>query len=150
MQALGERLIDLTDQQLEAIDTDAELLEHVRAARKMSSHGALRRQKQLIGKKMREVDPEPIRQALTRFGRDAQLFNALFRQAEHWRDRIVETGRPALAEFATATGCASESLERCLTELHNARNERQQKHARRQLFREVHRLMTAKMHNGAV
>ena len=33
-------------------------------ARSIKAHGALRRQKQYIGKVMRHVDPEPIRAAL--------------------------------------------------------------------------------------
>jgi ribosome-associated protein len=49
---------------LRSLPLEEDLLEAVVDARGMKSHGALRRQKQYIGKVMRHVDPEPIRAAL--------------------------------------------------------------------------------------
>jgi len=150
LQALGEQLIDLSNDQLSAIDTDAQLIEHVLAAKKIQSHGALRRQKQLIGKIMRNIDPEPIRQALSRFAAEGKVSNALFKEAEQWRDRIANNSEQALSEFSSATGCASATLTSCVAELHSAHDARRQKHARRALFREVHRLLMSKMHSTTV
>ena len=48
---------------------DEDLLEAVLEAKRMSKRGALRRQKQFIGKLMSRVDPEPIRAALARLQR---------------------------------------------------------------------------------
>jgi ribosome-associated protein len=73
LQSLGERLIDLNAEQLASITLDDQLLQAVRTAQGTKSHGALRRQKQLIGKLMRQVDPEPIRIALHAFGREGRL-----------------------------------------------------------------------------
>ena len=53
LQQLGERLIDLSADELEALPIDERLRDAVLAASKMRAHGALRRQKQLIGKLMR-------------------------------------------------------------------------------------------------
>lgn len=66
LQALGEQLIRLPLQQLDKIPLPHELLEAVQIARSLKSHEALRRQKQYIGKLMRAVDPELIKQALAR------------------------------------------------------------------------------------
>jgi len=66
LQKLGETLIALKESELRQIGLDEELLAAVLDARQMKSHGALRRQKQFIGKLMRRIDPEPIRAALTR------------------------------------------------------------------------------------
>ena len=63
-QKLGEELITLHDADLRSLPLEEDLLEAVVDARGMKSHGALRRQKQYIGKVMRHVDPEPIRAAL--------------------------------------------------------------------------------------
>ena len=63
-QKLGEELITLRDVDLRSLPLEEDLLEAVVDARGMKSHGALRRQKQYIGKVMRHVDPEPIRAAL--------------------------------------------------------------------------------------
>ncbi|MBT8102855.1 MAG: DUF615 domain-containing protein [Gammaproteobacteria bacterium] len=66
LQKLGEDLITLKESDLRQIGLDEELLEAVLEARQIKSHGALRRQKQYIGKIMRRVDPEPIRAAMLR------------------------------------------------------------------------------------
>ena len=89
LQDLGEQLILLGDQELDTIQTDGYLIEQVREAKRISAHSALRRQKQLIGKIMREVDPEPIREALAALGQSDRMEKSVFKQAEKWRDRIA-------------------------------------------------------------
>ena len=66
LQKLGEELITLRESDLQAMSLDEDLLEAVLDAKRMKKHGALRRQKQYIGKLMGRVDPEPIRTALER------------------------------------------------------------------------------------
>lgn len=66
LQKLGEELIALHESDLQEMGLDEELLEAVLDARQIKSHGALRRQKQYIGKIMRQIDPEPIRAAMKR------------------------------------------------------------------------------------
>jgi len=68
-QKLGEELITLRAADLQSLALDEDLLEAVMEARTIKSHGALRRQKQYIGKIMRHIDPEPIRAALERLRR---------------------------------------------------------------------------------
>ena len=64
LQVLGEQLIGFQEAQLRAMHLDGELLDAIVLASKIKSHSALRRQRQLIGKLMKHVDPEPIRAAL--------------------------------------------------------------------------------------
>ena len=64
LQKLGEELVALKESELLRLELDEDLLEAVQDARKIKSHGALRRQKQYIGKLMRHVDPQPIRDGL--------------------------------------------------------------------------------------
>ena len=68
-QKLGEELISLRESDLRSMSLDEDLLEAVLEAHGMKAHGALRRQKQYIGKIMRHLDPEPIRAALERLRR---------------------------------------------------------------------------------
>jgi ribosome-associated protein len=63
-QALGERLIGLKEADLVKLPLPDELREAVRAARRIKARGGLARQKQYIGKLMRDVDPLPIETAL--------------------------------------------------------------------------------------
>jgi ribosome-associated protein len=69
-QKLGEELIPLQEADLHAMGLDEDLLNAVLEAKRMKKHGALRRQKQYIGKLMGRIDPEPIREALQRLRRD--------------------------------------------------------------------------------
>jgi ribosome-associated protein len=70
LQKLGEELITLRESDLAQVPLDEDLLEAVMEARSIRKHGALRRQKQYIGKLMGRLDdPEPIREALERLRR---------------------------------------------------------------------------------
>jgi len=63
-QALGERLIGLREADLVKLPLPEELLDAVRAARRIKAHGGLARQKQYIGKLMRDLDTVAIEAAL--------------------------------------------------------------------------------------
>ncbi len=70
LQKLGEELITLREADLRSLPLDEDLLEAVIEARQIKSHGALRRQKQYIGKLMGALpDAEPIRAALEKLRR---------------------------------------------------------------------------------
>jgi ribosome-associated protein len=69
LQKLGEELITLKVSDLDRLPLDDNLREAVLEARQMKAHGALRRQKQYIGKLMRHIDPEPIRAELAKLRR---------------------------------------------------------------------------------
>jgi ribosome-associated protein len=64
LQKLGEELIAVRQSDLGSLPLDDALREAVREAQEIKAHGALRRQKQYIGKLMRNVDPELIRAGL--------------------------------------------------------------------------------------
>jgi ribosomal 50S subunit-associated protein YjgA (DUF615 family) len=64
LQELGKQLAGLSSEQLANIDVPEELLEAVTVARKTKNRGAKRRQMQYIGRLMRDIDAEPLRNAL--------------------------------------------------------------------------------------
>ena len=68
-QKLGEALIPLQEDDLRGMGLDEDLLDAVLEAKQISKRGALRRQKQYIGKLMGRLDPEPIEAALARLKR---------------------------------------------------------------------------------
>ena len=95
-QDLGETLIGLRDAELEALDLPERLIEAIREARRITSRAGGARQRQYIGKLMREIDLEPVRAALAaRSERDA-LERQLFKRAESWRERLIVEGESAL------------------------------------------------------
>ena len=98
-QHLGEALIRLRDTELQELGLPERLIDAIREARRISSRGGGARQRQYIGKLMREIDLEPIRAALSAQGelqaREAQLFQ----RVEAWRERLLREGEPALDEL---------------------------------------------------
>ncbi len=69
LQKLGEELIALKQSELDSLPLDESLLDAVREAQQIKAHGALRRQKQYIGKLMRHIDPEPLRTEMAKLRR---------------------------------------------------------------------------------
>ena len=99
-QDLGEELIRLRDAELAALGLPERLTEAIREARHIKSRPAGVRQRQYIGKLMREIDTEPIRATLaSRSERDA-LETQLFKRAESWRERLLGEDEAALDELA--------------------------------------------------
>ena len=99
VQDLGEELIRLRAAELDALQLPESLLDAIREARRISSRGGLARQRQFIGKLMRDVDPAPIRAALdARHAIDAQETER-FKRIENWRVRLITQGAPALLEL---------------------------------------------------
>lgn len=138
LQALGEKLIALPVSDLETMQLDESLFSAVVDAKSMRSHGALRRQRQLIGKLMRDADAARIETTLDFLGRADRAGNAVFHAAEEWRDRICAEGAPALAAFAEHRGRDTAALARMLRELEGAAGESAERRIRRRLFRAVH------------
>jgi ribosome-associated protein len=98
-QDLGVELASLRESQLAALELPEKLKDAIRALRTITSRVAGARQRQYIGKLMRDVDPQPIRAALSaRSQVDAQETER-FKRVESWRDRLISEGAPALEEL---------------------------------------------------
>ena len=141
LQALGEQLIPLSDAELASFALDERLVEAIRAARKIRSHGALRRQKRLIGKLMRDLDPGPIRDGLAALRADDLAARRTFARAEQWRDRLLKEGVTALLAFEQQTGAPAPVLADLLADYDLAISERAEKTLRREIFRRVHEIL---------
>ncbi len=64
LQDIGELLVELNSQRLGELDLPEKLLDAVKEAKRLTQFGAIRRQMQYIGKLMREIDAEGIREKL--------------------------------------------------------------------------------------
>jgi len=98
LQALGEELVELNDDQLAAIELPEALRDAVMAARRITKFEAKRRQLQYIGKLMRRVEVEPIRAALDLMLAGSRRQVAAHKRIEAWRDRLF-AGPDALDEL---------------------------------------------------
>ena len=102
LQALGETLATWDDARLVALPLPGTLLDAIALCRRISSHGARRRQLQLIGKLMRTVpDVEPIRAAVDAAAHGRAGDAAALHAAERWREELVRDD-DAATRFAAA------------------------------------------------
>jgi ribosome-associated protein len=137
LQALGIALVDLSAAQLAALALPAPLAAAVADARRMSQHGARRRQLQYIGKLMRDLDPEPIREQLAALRGQSARAAARQRRLEDWRARLLEDDG-ALTAFAQEFPAAD--LQALRTAIRNARREQAGAKPPR-AYREIFRLL---------
>jgi ribosome-associated protein len=98
-QDLGEALISLPETELALLGLPEELVEALRAARRITSRSAGARQRQFIGKLMRELDLEPVRERLRARSEQASREAERFKRIESWRDRLLNEGAAALSEL---------------------------------------------------
>lgn len=102
LQSLGEALAELPGDVLATLDLPDRLLQALEDYGRITSHEARRRQRQFIGKLMRDVDPAPLQAFLEGRQRPAKEQARLFRLSERWRDRLAVEGAPALEAFLAA------------------------------------------------
>lgn len=89
-QKLGERLVGLSENQLERIGLSDEIVEEVHLAGKTTAHGVRHRQIKYIGSLLRNIDISPIEKALEIIDRGDYEQKAAFKKLENWRDRLKE------------------------------------------------------------
>ena len=89
LQDLGERLIALPGERLKRVPLPENLRDAVMDARRFTQHGAIRRQRQYIGKLMRTIDAEPIAAAIAAFDGDSAEDTARLHRREKLRDQLI-------------------------------------------------------------
>ena len=99
LQRLGERLLDLSLSQLKQLSLPDELFDAVSLAKNIKARGGLKRQLQLIGKIMREVDPQPIEDYFQQLDHGRQAEAQRFKNLENMRDRLLEQGLDGLDDL---------------------------------------------------
>ena len=98
-QALGTRLIELKESDLQALNLPEILFDALVLAQRITSRGGLARQRQYIGKLMRGLDLAPIEAALGEQSRHARFESEKHKRVEAWRARLLTEGPPALDEL---------------------------------------------------
>ena len=152
LQALGERLTGLNAAQLGALDLPEDLRDAVLESHHLTKHEARRRHMQYIGRLMRSVDPQPIRDKLLEWDGQSGAHTALLHRVERWRDRLVEDENAA-QEFARELGArgAQVNWQALRSQAREARAERAQQRPPRQyreLFKLIRGLMEGRSETG--
>lgn len=100
--ALGEKLVDLTPAQLARLPIPEGLLEHIEYTKRITSHGARKRQLAFLAKQMRREEDETleaIRDAMDANSETSRREVAIMHRMERWRERLMVEGDAALAEL---------------------------------------------------
>ena len=98
-QDLGTRLIALKESELTALGLPERLLDALLLAKRITSRGGLARQRQFIGKLMRDIDTGPIETALEAGSRATAIDAERHKRIEAWRERLLTEGPPALDDL---------------------------------------------------
>ena len=142
LQELGVKLSALPDQEIKALGLPDSLFVALRDLRRLPSHGAQVRQRQYIGKLMREIDPEPVLAKLAERKQRHDLEIRHFQQIERWRDRLlsehVDGVRELLQQFPEADGAA---LAKLLEKAERERLEQRSPVGARELFAFLRQLL---------
>ncbi len=100
--ALGEKLVDLTPAQLARLPIPEGLLEHIEYTKRITSHGARKRQLAFLAKQMRREEDETleaIRDAMDANSETSRREVAIMHRIERWRERLLAEGDAALSEL---------------------------------------------------
>lgn len=144
LQDLGQALVDLPAAEFDALPVPEDLREAIIAARRITSHGARVRQRLYIGKLLRNIDPEPIREALANRAEVDRQRVRREHAIEAWRDRLLADEAAAWTELAALVG--ADNLPQLRSLVRQARAERDAARApsaARQLFRRLRELLSA-------
>lgn len=140
-QELGEELIELPDAELADLELPEELLAALHEARRIKSRGKSRggllRQRQYIGKLMRDMDLSAVRARLGERAVAASREAEAFKRIEAWRERLLSREGPeAFEELLTLRpGLDREALARQLEAARRERAAGSGSAASRELFR---------------
>lgn len=144
LQDLGQALVDLPAAEFDALPVPEDLRDAIVAARSITSHGARVRQRLYIGKLLRNIDPEPIREALANRAEVDRQRVRREHAIEAWRDRLLADEPAAWTELAALLG--ADNLPQLRSLVRQARAERDAARApsaARQLFRRLRELLSA-------
>lgn len=144
---LAATLAGLSPAQLARVPLTEDLRAEVQRTRAVSAHIARKRQTQYLAKQLRSLDEPALAAIRGVLGEDrghAQREAAALHRSERWRERLLDEGDGALADFIAEHPAADRQQLRQL--VRNALRERaagNPPHAQRELFRMIVRAAQA-------
>lgn len=137
LQSLGERLVALSAHQLEEMALPETLADAVREFVRIKSREGKRRQLQYIGRVMRDMDPEPIREKIAAWDGLSSAHIAHERGIAQWRERLMDSDG-ALTEFtALHPGPDTQRLRQLVRNARSERDAGRAPHSFRELYRAI-------------
>lgn len=143
LQDLGQELLDLPAERLASLNLPENLFEAVRVGQTISAHGGLKRQRKFIGKLLRNLDAQPIRDALAAIRGEGVEQARRLHQCERWRDTMLAEGDEVVNSFVGSFPDADrQKLRRLVRDARLEREQARPPRAARLLFRYIRELLT--------
>ena len=99
LQQLGSELLEIPESDWHLFDLSDELMAALRETKRIRSNSARKRQLQYIGKLMRNIETEPIREYFVQRRTEHNQQTKAHHELEIWRDRLISEGDLAIEEF---------------------------------------------------
>ena len=141
LQELGLTLVGLDPGRLATLALPERLVDAIALLRKLSKHEARRRQLQYIGRLMRDVDPAPLREAMSTWDQGSDRERARFAATERWRDRLLDDPEGLDAFVAAHAGVQRPALAQLIADARAERLRGAPPRRFRALFREIKRII---------
>lgn len=134
LQDLGEALIGLPQNELDALPLPEKLRDAVDLARRITAHGGLYRQKQYIGKLMRSIDAEPIRAAIEARAQKQRTATVRLHRLETLRSQLLGAGADVDTLLSPYPSVDRETVRRLVAEARSEHERGRPPRASRELF----------------
>lgn len=138
---LGQQLVALTTNQLDALPIPGRVRDAVDEAQRIRSFGARKRQLLFLAKQLREADTDALAEAMAEHLGDGAADRAALHRIERWRDLLLTEGLPAINRLAATHPQLDRQRLRSLVRKASTELERGlPPAASRELFRELRQL----------
>lgn len=141
LQDLGLSLALLDPARLATLALPERLAEAITLLRRITKHEARRRQLQYVGRLMRDVDPVPLRMAISAWDQGSDLERARFAAVEGWRNRLLDDAEGLDAFIAAHPGAGRAALAALIGDAQAERLRGAPPRKFRALFREIKRIV---------
>jgi ribosome-associated protein len=124
LQDLGKELVNLPKEQFAKLELPEEIRDAIIEAHHIHQHGALKRQLQYIGKRLRDVNAQHIREQVETLAGQSKQAAATLHHIERWRDNLLAEGDSALELLVSEYAHADRQYLRQL--IRNAKKEKKE------------------------
>ncbi len=141
LRELGSRLTEFSEDALRGLDIPDTLLDALLAAKRITAHGARKRQLGYIGKLLATIDAQPLHEIVQEHDHQHLTGTRAFHRIEQLRDQLLATGDQALPEvLATFPHAERSRLRKLLRQAQQEQQTGQPRGAARALFRYLREL----------
>lgn len=138
LQALGRDMTRMGDETLKKIGLPEDVYAEIVEFRRMKNFGAQRRQLQLIGKKMRNMDPAAVREAIARATGESRAAVALQHRCETLRERMIADDEAVKRFIDDHTDIDIRRLRELVRGARRERDQQKPPKSARELYRLLH------------